>query len=262
MDDPNANPARPRGIYLLPNLFTTAAMFSGFYAIIAAFSGRFSIAAIAVFAAAVLDSLDGRVARLTKTQSEFGAQYDSLSDMVSFGIAPALVMYAWSLSSLRAVAPMWGKVGWCAAFIYAACGALRLARFNTQLGVADKRYFQGLPSPAAAGLCMAFVWTANDLGVSGEDLRYFTPILIVVAGLLMVSRVRYFSFKSLPVNDRVPFLWIIAAVLILAALAIKPPYVLLALGVVFVCSGPVMTLLGKRAARRRVRRRSQPPSAE
>lgn len=262
MAEPNASRTRPRGIYLLPNLFTTAAMFSGFYAIIAAFSGRFSVAAIAVFAAAILDSLDGRVARLTNTQSEFGAQYDSLSDMVSFGIAPALVMYAWSLSSLNEVAPIWGKIGWCAAFIYAACGALRLARFNTQLGVADKRYFQGLPSPAAAGLCMAFVWTADDLGVSGADVQFFTPILIVVAGLLMVSRVRYFSFKSLPVNDRVPFLWIIAAVLILAALAIKPPYVLLALGIVFVCSGPVMTLLGKRAARRRTRRRLAPPDAE
>lgn len=262
MAEPNASPLRHRGIYLLPNLFTTAAMFAGFYAIVAAFSGRFSVAAIAVFVAAVLDTLDGRVARLTGTQSEFGAQYDSLSDMVSFGVAPALVMYTWSLSTLNEVAPIWGKVGWCAAFIFAACGALRLARFNTQIGVADKRYFQGLPSPAAAGLCMAFVWTANDMGVAGDQVHFFTPVLIVIAGLLMVSRVRYFSFKALPNNDRVPFLWVIAAVLILAALAIKPPYVLFVLGVVFVCSGPVMTLLGKRAARRRPRRRKSPPDVE
>ncbi|MDN5924273.1 MAG: CDP-diacylglycerol--serine O-phosphatidyltransferase [Xanthomonadales bacterium] len=259
MAAPSPPVPRHRGIYLLPNLFTTAAMFAGFYAIIAAFSGKFDVAAIVVFAAAILDSLDGRIARLTNTQSEFGAQYDSLSDMISFGVAPALVMYAWSLSSLHTVSPIWGKVGWCAAFIYAACGALRLARFNTQLGIADKRYFQGLPSPAAAGLCMAFVWSASDLGVTGAEVRFFTPILIVIAGLLMVSRVRYFSFKSLPVNDRVPFLWIIAAVLILAALAIKPAYVLLALGIIYVCSGPVLTLLGMRAARRRARHRADHP---
>ena len=162
-------PASPRrrGIYLLPNLFTTGAMFSGFYAIIAGIGGHFSAAAIAVFIAALLDSMDGRVARLTGTQSDFGVQYDSLSDLVSFGLAPALVMYTWSLSSLRDYGPAWGKIGWAAAFIYAACGALRLARFNTQAGVADKRYFQGLASPAAAGLCMSFVWSMHKDGFSG-----------------------------------------------------------------------------------------------
>ncbi|HET6631906.1 MAG TPA: CDP-diacylglycerol--serine O-phosphatidyltransferase [Rhodanobacteraceae bacterium] len=254
MPEPSPNMHRRRGIYLLPNLFTTGAMFAGFYAIVAAFVGSFAVAAIAVFVAAVLDSLDGRVARLTHTQSEFGAQYDSLSDMVSFGLAPALVMYAWSLSTLHMDGPILGKLGWCAAFVYAACGALRLARFNTQIGIADKRYFQGLPSPAAAGWCMAFVWSMHDLDFSGAELRYFTPALIVIAGLLMVSRVRYASFKSWPLNDRVSFLWIIAVVLVLAGLALKPAYVLLSLGTIYVLSGPVLTLRGLRSARRNRRK--------
>ncbi|HET7924556.1 MAG TPA: phosphatidylcholine/phosphatidylserine synthase, partial [Rhodanobacteraceae bacterium] len=162
----------PRGIYLLPNLFTTGAMFAGFYAIVAAIGGRYVTAAIAVFVAGILDGLDGRVARLTGTQSEFGVQYDSLSDMVSFGLAPALVLYTWSLSSLKEYGSALGKIGWAAAFIYAACAALRLARFNTQVGVADKRYFQGLASPAAAGLCMSFVWTVEDFGYNGFDVQY------------------------------------------------------------------------------------------
>lgn len=254
MTDQHGPKTPHRGIYLLPNLFTTAAMFAGFYAIIAAFRGDFSAAAVAVFVAGVLDGLDGRIARLTHTQSDFGVQYDSLSDLISFGLAPALVMYVWSLSELRALGPLWGKLGWCVAFVYVACGALRLARFNTQVGVADKRYFQGLASPAAAGLCMAFVWSATNLGFSGAQLMFVTAPLVAIAGLLMVSRVRYFSFKAWPKNDRVSFLWIIAAVLILAALAIKPEYVLFALAAVYVVSGPVITLYGLRQ-RRRVRRR-------
>src|SRR5215467_1203456 len=161
-------PSKPRrGIYLLPNLFTTGALFAGFYAIIAAISLQYSHAVVAILIAGVLDGLDGRVARLTNTQSEFGVQYDSLSDMVSFGLAPALVLYTWSLSSLKEYGSAWGKIGWAAAFIYAACAALRLARFNTQVGVADKRYFQGLASPAAAGLLMSFLWVAVDVGLDG-----------------------------------------------------------------------------------------------
>ncbi len=252
---------RRRGIYLLPNLFTTGAMFSGFYAIIAGISGQYSVAAVAVFIAALLDSMDGRVARLTGTQSDFGVQYDSLSDLVSFGLAPALVMYSWSLSALRDYGPVWGKIGWTAAFIYAACGALRLARFNTQAGVADKRYFQGLASPAAAGLCMAFVWSMNKDGVSGPELAFVTPFLTVVAGLLMVSRVRYFSFKAWPQHDRVPFLWILAAALIIALLVIDPPHVLLAVFALYVCSGPVLTLIGRVRTRRRRVLRGEPPSS-
>ena len=179
VSDPKPKPHR--GIYLLPNLFTTGALFSGFYAVLAAFAGNYVDAAIAVFVAGILDSLDGRVARLTNTQSEFGVQYDSLSDMCSFGIAPAVVMYCWSLSTLKPYGPFWGKLGFGAAFVYAACAALRLARFNTQVGVADKRYFQGLASPAAAGLCMSFVWTMENFGIEGQWLCFFTPVLAAVA---------------------------------------------------------------------------------
>ena len=257
-------PAR-RGIYLLPNLFTTGALFAGFYAIVAAFLGFHTHAAIAVFVAALLDGMDGRIARLTGTQSEFGVQYDSLSDLVSFGLAPSLVMYAWSLQYLRDYGPVWSKVGWSAAFVYAACAALRLARFNTQVGVADKRYFQGLASPAAAGLCMAFVWTMQNYGIEGRWLSFFTPILAVGAGLLMVSRVRYLSFKTLPVNDRVPFVWIILAVLVIVALTLNTALVLLVLATAYALSGIVITLWGlrSRASRRRLRlmhRRAQTES--
>jgi CDP-diacylglycerol--serine O-phosphatidyltransferase len=254
-DSPPVRAPRHRGIYLLPNLFTTAAMFSGFYAIVASIGGRFTEAAIAVFVAALLDGLDGRVARMTGTQSEFGVQYDSLSDLVSFGLAPALVLYTWSLSTLREYGPLWGKIGWAAAFIYAACGALRLARFNTQVGVIDKRYFQGLASPAAAAVCMSFVLTMDKWGISGSELCFITPFLAVFAGLLMVSRFRYFSFKSLPVGagERVPFVWVVVVVLVLVLLAIDPPRLLLGVFSIYLLSGPVMTVWG-RATRRRARR--------
>jgi CDP-diacylglycerol--serine O-phosphatidyltransferase len=242
----------PRGIYLLPNLFTTCAMFAGFYAIIAGIGGRYTSAAIAVFVAGIFDGLDGRVARLTGTQSEFGVQYDSLSDLVSFGLAPALVLYTWSLSALKAYGAGWGKLGWAAAFIYTACAALRLARFNTQIGVADKRYFQGLASPAAAGLCMSFVWAIQSRGLFGlevRDMDFVTPVIAIVAGLLMVSRVRYFSFKAWPKSERVPFIWIPVAMLILAALAVDTPRVLFAIAVLYVLSGPALTLWGLRQKR-------------
>src|SRR5438445_8643562 len=180
--NPDTLPKPRRGIYLLPNLFTTAALFSGFYAAIAAVGGHYGAPSIAVFLAGVLDALDGRVARLTNTQSAFGGQYDSLSDMCSFGLAPALVMYTWSLSTLKVYGPLWGKVGWSAAFIYAACTALRLARFNTQVGVADKRYFQGLASPAAAGLFMSFLWAASETGLDGTMVQFVAPVLNVIAG--------------------------------------------------------------------------------
>jgi len=243
-------PAKPRrGIYLLPNLFTTGALFAGFYAIIAAISLHFTDAVVAVFIAGVLDGLDGRVARLTNTQSEFGVQYDSLSDLVSFGVAPALVLYLWSLASLKDYGPAWGKIGWAAAFVFAACGALRLARFNTQVGVADKRYFQGLAIPAAAGLAMSYLWAVENFGLNGTDVQFLTPIVAVVAGLLMVSRFRYFSFKAWPLSDRVPFYWILLAVLILVALAINPARMLFAIAALYALSGPVFTLWGLRQRR-------------
>jgi CDP-diacylglycerol--serine O-phosphatidyltransferase len=247
---------RHRGIYLLPNLFTTGAMFAGFYAIIASIGGRYTEAAVAVFVAALLDGLDGRVARMTGTQTEFGVQYDSLSDLVSFGLAPALVMYTWSLSALRDFGPLWGKLGWAAAFIYAACAALRLARFNTQVGVADKRYFQGLASPAAAAVCMSFVWSVDKFGLSGSDFCFVTPVIVVVVGLLMVSRFRYFSFKSLPMGERqhVPFVWMVGAVLLLALLIVDTARVLFVGFTIYLLSGPVWTIWSRATHRRRLRR--------
>ncbi|WP_243041825.1 CDP-diacylglycerol--serine O-phosphatidyltransferase [Dyella sedimenti] len=246
-------PPRHRGIYLLPNLFTTGAMFAGFYAIVTSIGGDYSSAAIAVFVAALLDGMDGRVARLTGTQSEFGVQYDSLSDLVSFGLAPSLVMYTWSLSTLKDFGPTWGKIGWAAAFIYAACAALRLARFNTQVGVIDKRYFQGLASPAAAAVCMSFVWSMDKFDILGEDVCFVTLVMAVVVGLLMVSRFRYYSFKSLPMGGegRVPFLWVIVGVLVLVPFFIDPPRVLFVVFTLYLLSGPAMTLWGRASRRRR-----------
>lgn len=242
-------PKRRPGIYLLPNLFTTAALFAGFYAIIAAMNDRFVAAAVAVFVAGILDGLDGRVARLTKTQSDFGVQYDSLSDLISFGLAPALVMYSWSLHHLRAESVMLGKIGWLAAFLYAACAALRLARFNTQAASADKAYFQGLASPAAAGSLMSLMWAAESEAISGADLVWVAlPVTIGIA-LLMVSNVRYYSFKSVPATEVVPFVWILLVVLLFVLLAIDPPKMLFLLAYAYVLSGLVMTVIAKRRSR-------------
>ena len=234
MDDANRPIPRSRGIYLLPNLLTTGGMFSGFYAILAAADHHFENACIAVFIAAMFDGIDGRIARLTGTSTEFGVQYDSLADLVSFGMAPALVMYHWALSMLKHDSIAIGKAGWAAAFLYAACAALRLARFNTQVGVVDKRWFIGLSSPAAAGVMMAFVWTMVDLGYSGEQLRYVALGLTVCSGLLMVSRFRYTSFKGgranpSPPGERVPFMLLLAVVLIIVAIYIYPARLLLAI---------------------------------
>lgn len=255
------NGRKPRpGIYLLPNLFTTGAMFAGFYAIVAAMNDRFVPAAVAVFVAGVLDGLDGRIARLTNTQTDFGVQYDSLSDLVSFGLAPALVVYIWSLSSLSGYGLALGKVGWLAAFLYAACAALRLARFNTQVAVTDKRYFQGLASPAAAGVLVFPVWSLQAEGITGVNVNLLMLPLTVAAALLMVSNVRYFSFKSWPNHDRVPFLWILALVGLFVLLAIDLPKVLTAMALIYAASGPVLTIVGRRrwrAFRRHRRARSE-----
>lgn len=239
---------RRRGIYLLPNLFTTAGLFAGFYAIIAASNGDFVNAAVAVFVAGVMDGLDGRVARLTGTSSEFGVQYDSLADLVSFGMAPALVMYHWSLSSLKFDGDVLGRIGWLAAFLYAACAALRLARFNTQVGTVDKRWFVGLASPAAAGLMMSFVWAFADgsLGWSGEELRYVALVVSIVAALLMVSRIRFWSFKGGsekgPRSERVPFMVLALVPIVIAIMVIDLPRTLFVVGVLYALSGPVMWL--------------------
>ncbi|WP_316368165.1 CDP-diacylglycerol--serine O-phosphatidyltransferase [Candidatus Thiodiazotropha sp. CDECU1] len=226
---------RSRGIYLLPNLFTTAALFAGFYSILAAVNGKFELAAVAIFVAMLMDGLDGRVARLTKTQSAFGAEYDSLSDMVSFGLAPALVVYMWALSDL-------GKLGWLAAFIYTATGALRLARFNTQLASADKKYFQGLPSPSAAAIIAAGVWLGVDYGMDGDTLGWPAAVITTLTGLLMVSNFRYHSFKEIDFQGKVPFIVLVVVVIVLAIVQTHPPTVLFLLFLAYGVSGPVLTL--------------------
>ena len=229
-------PQRSRRIYLLPNAFTTANLFAGFYAIVQAMNDRFEVAAIAIFVAMVLDSLDGRVARMTNTQSAFGEQYDSMSDMVSFGAAPALVIYEWSLRGL-------GKWGWLAAFIYVAGAALRLARFNTNLGVVDKRFFQGLPSPAAAALIAGLVWIATDLRATrwitatGPDLAWFAFVLTIYAGITMVSNVPFYSFKDINLRRSVPFIFALGVVLLFVLVSSDPPIVLFTLFLAYGLSG-------------------------
>lgn len=234
---------RRRGIYILPNLFTTAALFAGFFAIVQAMNNRFEAAAVAIFVAMVFDGLDGRVARLTHTQSAFGAEYDSLSDMVSFGVAPALVVYEWALKDL-------GKLGWIAAFIYCAGAALRLARFNTNLDTIDKRYFQGLPSPAAAALIAGLVWVSLDYGYSGEDARWLACLLTLFAGVTMVSTVRYYSGKDINLKKSVPFMVIAAFALAIALVSSYPAGVLFMLFLAYALSGYVM-MLWRHAGRRR-----------
>ena len=221
---------RRKGIYILPNLFTLAALFGGFYAVVMAMNGRFDLAAAGVFVAMVLDSLDGRVARMTNTQSAFGEQMDSLSDMVSFGAAPALIGYEWALKGL-------GRWGWIAAFVYCACAALRLARFNVNTQVVDKRYFQGLPSPAAAALVAGFIWVANDQGIRGPDVSWFMFAIALYAGLTMVTNVPFYSFKDVSMKKSVPFAVIVLIALGIAVINIHPPIVLFALFVVYGVSG-------------------------
>lgn len=247
-----------RGIYLLPNLFTTGCLFAGFYAIVAAMSDRFEAAAVAIFIAMIMDSLDGRVARLTNTQSDFGAEYDSLADMVSFGLAPSLVMFEWALFSL-------GKLGWLAAFIYTAAAALRLARFNTQVETAEKRYFQGLPSPAAAAVVTGVVWVGSDYGHLGQDWRIPAIILTLFAGILMVSNIRYRSFKDLDLKGRIPFVTMLIVVLVFVFVSIDPPQVLFAIFLGYALSGPVVTLVTlrrRRAERLRMQGGNKPTSGE
>lgn len=238
---------RRRGIYLLPNLFTTAGLFAGFYAIVASMGGRFTAAAVAIFVAMAMDSIDGRLARLTNTQSDFGSEFDSLADMISFGLAPALVLYEWSLSSL-------GKAGWLAAFIYTAGTALRLARFNTQVHVADRRYFQGLASPGAAGVAAGLVWMCDDYGIAGGQLNVVVFALAVVLAALMVSNMRFRSFKDLDLKGKVPFVTILVLVVVYAIISINPPQILFSLFLLYALSGPVMTVISRRNRRRRRRR--------
>jgi CDP-diacylglycerol--serine O-phosphatidyltransferase len=240
------NGTRRRGVYLLPNLLTSAALFAAFYSIISGINGKYEAAAIAIIVAGLLDGLDGRVARLTKTQSDFGEQFDSLADVISFGLAPALLAFNWSLSSLRDISVLTGKLGWLAAFLFVACAALRLARFNTQAGIADKRYFQGLASPAAAGTLVFTIWFFVENDVAGASVRWLIFVETIVLGLLMFSNVRYFSFKAGPRGDKVPAYWIFLAILIIVLLALDPPVMGMIFGCTYVISGLVMTITGRR----------------
>ncbi len=235
---------RRKGIYILPNLFTLAALFGGFYAVVMAVNGNFDNAAIGVFCAMVLDSLDGRVARMTNTQSAFGEQMDSLSDMVSFGAAPALISYMWALQGL-------GRWGWLAAFVYCACAALRLARFNVNTAVVDKRYFQGLPSPAAAALVAGFIWLMTDLGFEGTDkllgisIPWITFALALFSGLTMVTNVPFYSFKDVSMKKSVPFVVIVLIALGIAVINIDPPTVMFGLFIAYGFSGYAVYLWRK-----------------
>lgn len=243
------NPNTRKGIYLLPNLLTTGALFAGFYAIVSANLGRFEQAAVAVFVAMVLDGLDGRVARLTNTESSFGKEYDSLSDVISFGLAPALVMFEWSLQHVIYEGWLLQKLGWLAAFFYAAATALRLARFNSRADQ-DKKFFQGLPSPAAAGVMLGFIWACHDLKYTGADLWFFAFPLTLFSGGLMVSNFSFYSFKEFDVRNKVPFMAMLAIVGIFILASIDPPKLMFSVFLVYALSGPVtyiVRLFKKRA---------------
>lgn len=229
---------RRKGIYLLPNMITLSALFCGFYAIVMSLNLEFKQSTVAIFIGMILDSMDGRVARLTRTQSEFGAQLDSLSDMVTFGVAPALVAYEWSLKGM-------GRVGWVAAFIYCACAALRLARFNTNIAVVDKRFFQGLPSPAAAAIVAGFIWLMEDLGFFGRELYWACWFLTLLSGLTMVTNIPFYSFKEMNVRKSVPFIAVIVLVLIITTISFDPPKVLFGLFVLYGVSGYVVYIWHK-----------------
>ncbi|PJX12649.1 CDP-diacylglycerol--serine O-phosphatidyltransferase [Halomonas sp. 141] len=234
----NGKKIRRKGIYLLPNLFTTSALFSGFFAVVAWINGEFTSAAVAIFIAMVLDGLDGRVARMTNTQSAFGAEYDSLSDMISFGMAPALVAFTWILQDI-------GKTGWVVAFLYVACAALRLARFNVQIGSVDKKWFIGLPSPSAAALVAASVWTFHSFDADAVGFKLLMLLVVGAAGILMVSNIRYYSFKDLDFKKPVPFVVLLAVVLGFVMISVQPSVMLLLLFGAYVCSGPMLAVMRK-----------------
>lgn len=240
-----ADQSRSKGIYLLPNFFTTSGLFAGFYAIVAAMKGYFDLAAVATFIAMLADSLDGRVARLTNTQSAFGAEYDSLSDMIAFGVAPALLAYSWGLYGL-------GKLGWLAAFFYTAATGLRLARFNVKVSEpdTDKRYFQGLPCPAAAGFLTGLIWVFNIYHLQGDAISIVVGLVTVFAGILMVSNLRYRSFKDIDLKGKVPFITILILILFFVGIALDPPEVLFGLFCLYALSAPILAL-------RRVKKRKK-----
>lgn len=228
-------PSFEKGIYLLPNLMTTTALFAGFYAVIAGMNGEFEQGAIAIFIAMVFDGLDGRVARMTNSSSAFGAEYDSLADMVSFGLAPALLVYQWALHD-------YGKLGWLVAFIFTVGAALRLARFNTQIGTADKRYFQGLPSPAAAAVLAGYIWMVEANAIQTGFEPIFATLLTLVVGVMMVSNIRFSSFKDIDFKGKVPFVTLLLIVLVFVVITIEPSMILFLVFFGYAVSGPFLTL--------------------
>lgn len=244
-----------RGIYLLPNLLTTGCLFAGFYAIIAATDGNFERAGVAIFVAMIFDGLDGRVARLTHTETVFGKEYDSLADMVAFGLAPALVCYQWGIDRIVEYGAAWGRFGWVAAFFYAAAAAMRLARFNARAATQDKRYFEGLPSPSAAAIVAAFVWAAHKYELDGLAGLVFAFAITASAGALMVSKFSYRSFKDRAAGERVPYSRLLLVPSVFALIALDPPVVLLALFGGFALSAPLVWLW------RRLRRRPRDAAA-
>jgi CDP-diacylglycerol---serine O-phosphatidyltransferase len=229
------NKAQRSGIYLLPNLFTTASLFAAFYSIVASFKAQYEVAVIAIFIGMVADGLDGRIARMTNTQTAFGAEYDSLSDMVTFGVAPALLLYSWSLNQL-------GKFGWLVSFVYTASVALRLARFNTQIEVADKRYFQGLSSPVGAAIVSSYVWLCSQNQWHNIAVIVTAAILAIFTAILMVSNIRYNSFKEIDLKGKVPFIYILVMVILFVAIALDPSSMLFITSLIYAFSGPLQTL--------------------
>ena len=246
---------RGRGIYLLPNLFTTAVLFSGFYAIVAATDGNFDRSGIAIFIAMVCDGLDGRIARWTNTQSEFGKEYDSLSDMVAFGLAPAVVAYQWGVAKIAEYGALWERLGWLATFFYAVCAALRLARFNSRSATADKRYFEGLPSPSGAAILAGFVWTLADTQREGLRALILGFVVALTAGALMVSRFPYLSGKDFDPNRRIPFAVLLLVPLGFIVVGLSPPEMLFGLFGLYALSGPAVWAWRRLFRRRREARR-------
>lgn len=239
-----------RGVYLLPNLLTTTALFAGFYSIIAAVDGNFQMAGASIFVAMIFDGLDGRVARMTNTSTEFGKEYDSLSDMVSFGLAPAIVVYQWGVARLTEWHVTWGRIGWLVAFLFAVAAALRLARFNTQASMTDKRYFVGLPSPTAAGVVAAFVWMSSKYDLTGLSALVVAFVVTAAAGALMVSKLRYYSFKDFNLSQRIPFTYLLIVPLVFMLISIDPPLVFFILFSAFTLSGPGLWLWRRRVAKK------------
>lgn len=246
-----------KGIYFLPNLLTTAALFAGFYAVVAAMDGNFQKAAVAIFVAMVMDGLDGRVARLTSTESDFGKEYDSLSDMVSFGLAPALVIYAWGGETLAELGWLWGKLGWLVAFFYAVCAAFRLARYNTRIGETDTRFFQGLPSPSAAALVGGLVWLSTEYEISGTGAFVAGFLVTATAGALMVSNLDYYSGREFNLVRRVPFAFLLIIPAIFMFISVDPPIVLFMLFLLYAASGPLLGVWRKLRHSREPQERSR-----